>query len=254
MSKTPTLRLDRLLANMGYGSRREVQQLAYAGLVTLDGAPIEDADQRIAVTRDLPDRMRIRGKPLDPPPGLALMLHKPLGVTCSHKEAGPLVYGLLPDRWRRRDPAISTIGRLDKDTSGLLLLTDDGSLLHRIISPRAQISKRYHVTLDRPLKGDEAEIFAAGSLLLEGEDKPLLPAQMEVLSSTSAHLTLTEGRYHQVRRMFAAVGNHVTRLHRDRIGALSLPDDLEPGQYRLLDESDLGLILPPGKTAQAGAP
>ena len=98
MSKTPTLRLDRLLANMGYGSRREVQQLARAGLVTLDGAAIEDADQRIAVSRDLPDRMRIQGKPLDPPPGLALMLHKPLGVTCSHKEAGPLVYGLLPER------------------------------------------------------------------------------------------------------------------------------------------------------------
>jgi 16S rRNA pseudouridine516 synthase len=253
MSKTPTLRLDRLLANMGYGSRREVQQLAYAGLVTLDGAVIEDADQRIALTRDLPDRMRIQGKPLDPPPGLALMLHKPLGVTCSHKEAGPLVYGLLPERWRRRDPAISTIGRLDKDTSGLLLMTDDGNLLHRIISPRAHIPKRYRVTLDRPLKGDEAEIFAAGTLLLEGEDKPLLPAQMEVLSSTSAYLILTEGRYHQVRRMFAAVGNHVTTLHRDRIGALALPDDLKPGQYRLLDEAAIGLILPPGKNTQAGA-
>ncbi len=253
MSKTPTLRLDRLLANMGYGSRREVQQLAYAGLVTLDGAVIEDADQRIALTRDLPDRMRIQGKPLDPPPGLALMLHKPLGVTCSHKEAGPLVYGLLPERWRRRDPAISTIGRLDKDTSGLLLMTDDGNLLHRIISPRAHIPKRYRVTLDRPLKGDEAEIFAAGTLLLEGEDKPLLPAQMEVLSSTSAYLILTEGRYHQVRRMFAAVGNHVTTLHRDRIGALALPDDLNPGQYRLLDEAAIGLILPPGKNTQAGA-
>ncbi len=253
MSKAPTLRLDRLLANLGYGSRREVQQLAYAGLVTLDGAVIEDADQRIAVTRDLPDRMRIRGKPLDPPPGLALMLHKPLGVTCSHKEAGPLVYGLLPERWRRRDPAISTIGRLDKDTSGLLLMTDDGNLLHRIISPRAHIPKRYHVTLDRPLKGDEAEIFAAGTLLLEGEEKPLLPAQMEVLSNTSAHLVLTEGRYHQVRRMFAAVGNHVTALHRDRIAPLALPDDLEPGQFRLLDETDLELILPPGKNAQAGA-
>ena len=253
MSKTPTLRLDRLLANMGYGSRREVQQLAYAGLVTLDGAVIEDADQRIALTRDLPDRMRIQGKPLDPPPGLALMLHKPLGVTCSHKEAGPLVYGLLPERWRRRDPAISTIGRLDKDTSGLLLMTDDGNLLHRIISPRAHIPKRYRVTLDRPLKGDEAEIFAAGTLLLEGEDKPLLPAQMEVLSSTRAYLILTEGRYHQVRRMFAAVGNHVTTLHRDRIGALALPDDLKPGQYRLLDEAAIGLILPPGKNTQAGA-
>ncbi|SCY53700.1 pseudouridine synthase [Microvirga guangxiensis] len=246
MSKTPTFRLDRLLANMGYGSRREVQQLVHAGLVTLDGETIEDADDRIAVTRDLSERMLIRGKPLDPPPGLALMLHKPLGVTCSHKEAGPLVYGLLPERWRHRDPAISTIGRLDKETSGLLLMTDDGALLHRVISPRAHIPKRYHVTLDRPLRGDEAEIFAAGTLMLEGEDKPLLPARMETLSETSAYLTLTEGRYHQVRRMFAAVGNHVNALHRDRIGELAL-GDLEPGRYRLLTEADLALILPPVK-------
>jgi 16S rRNA pseudouridine516 synthase len=248
MSKsTPTLRLDRLLANMGYGSRREVQQLARAGLVTLDGAMIEDAGQRIAITRDLSERMRINGKPLDPPPGLTLMLHKPLGVTCSHKEAGPLVYGLLPDRWRNRDPAISTIGRLDKDTSGLLLLTDDGNLLHRIISPRAHVSKRYHVTLDRPLRGDEAEIFAAGTLLLDGDDKPLLPVRMEMLSGTSAYVILTEGRYHQVRRMFAAVGNHVTALHRDRIGQLTLPEDLGSGQYRVLEEADLSLVLPPSK-------
>ena len=247
MSKTQTLRLDRLLANLGYGSRREVQGLVRAGLVTLDGIVVEDSDQRIAVTRDLSERMRIQGKPLDPPPGLALMLHKPLGVTCSHKEAGALVYSLLPERWRRRDPAISTIGRLDKETSGLLLMTDDGNLLHRVISPRAHIPKCYHVTLDRPLRGDEAEIFAAGTLMLEGEDKPLLPARMEVLSPTSAHLILTEGRYHQVRRMFAAVGNHVTALHRNRIGALALPETLEPGQFRLLDEADLALILPPGK-------
>ncbi|KLK95020.1 pseudouridine synthase [Microvirga vignae] len=249
MSKAPTLRLDRLLANMGYGSRREVQQLVHAGLVTLDGETVEDADDRIVVTRDLSERMFIRGKPLDPPPGLALMLHKPLGVTCSHKEAGPIVYGLLPERWRRRDPAISTIGRLDKETSGLLLMTDDGNLLHRIISPRANISKRYHVTLDRPLRGDEAEIFSAGTLMLEGEDKPLLPATMEALSGTSAYLTIAEGRYHQVRRMFAAVGNHVTALHRDRIGDLALPGDLEPGQFRLLTEADLALILPPARTA-----
>lgn len=244
MSKTQTLRLDRLLANLGYGSRREVQQLVHAGLVELDGVEIEDSDQRIAVTRDLSERMRVQGKPLDPPPGLALMLHKPLGVTCSHKEAGPLVYSLLPDRWRRRDPAISTVGRLDKETSGLLLMTDDGNLLHRIISPRANIAKRYHVTLDRPLKGNEAEIFATGTLLLEGEDKPLLPAVMEPLAPTSAYLTIAEGRYHQARRMFAAVGNHVTALHRDRIGNLSLPEDLKPGQYRLLNEADLKLVLP----------
>jgi 16S rRNA pseudouridine516 synthase len=240
-----TLRLDRLLSNLGYGSRREVQQMARAGLVTLDGAAIEDADRRIAVTSDLSGRMRINGKPLDPPPGLTLMLHKPLGVTCSHKEAGPLVYDLLPPRWRRRDPPLSTIGRLDKETSGLLLLTDDGGLLHRIISPRANVSKRYHVTLARPLRGDEAEVFASGTLLLEGEDKPLLPVQMETLSSTSAFVTLTEGRYHQVRRMFAALGNHVEALHRDRIGDLALPIDLAPGQYRALDDTDLTLVLPP---------
>lgn len=253
MSKTPTLRLDRLLANLGYGSRREVQQLVWAGLVTLDGEAIEDSDQRIAVTRDLSARMRIQGKPLDPPPGLILMLHKPLGVTCSHKEAGPLVYGLLPDRWRRRDPALSTVGRLDKETSGLLLMTDDGNLLHRIISPRANISKRYHVTLDRALRGDEAEIFASGTLMLEGEDKPLLPAQLEVLSPTSAHVTVTEGRYHQVRRMFAAVGNHVAALHRNRIAALDLPPDLEPGQFRIMSEADLALILSPSGTASRQA-
>jgi 16S rRNA pseudouridine516 synthase len=254
MSKTtPTLRLDRLLANLGYGSRREVQQLVHADLVTLDGEVVEDADRRIAVTRDLPERMRVRGAPLDPPPGLALMLHKPLGVTCSHKEAGPLVYGLLPERWRQRDPAISTIGRLDKDTSGLLLMTDDGNLLHRIISPRAHIPKRYRVSLDRPLRGDEAAIFAARTLLLEGEDKPLLPARMEVLSDKSAYLTLTEGRYHQVRRMFAAVGNHVAALHRDRIGGLTLPEDLEPGQYRLLGEADLERVLPSARQGSPGA-
>lgn len=246
MSKgSQTLRLDRLLSNLGYGSRREVQQMAWGGLITLDGAAIEDADQRIKVTPDLSQRMRVNGKPLDPPPGLTLMLHKPLGVTCSHKEAGPLVYDLLPQRWRRRDPAISTIGRLDKETSGLLLLTDDGTLLHRIISPRANVSKRYHVTVARPLSGDEAGIFASGTLMLEGEDKPLLPVAMEVLSSTSAYVTLTEGRYHQVRRMFAAVGNHVEALHRDRIGSLSLPKDLEPGQYRLMNEADIALVLPP---------
>ena len=254
MSKIPTLRLDRLLANLGYGSRREVQQLVHAGLVVLDGIEIEDPDQRIAVTRDLPERMQIRGRPLDPPPGLVLMLHKPLGVTCSHKEAGPLVYGLLPERWRRRDPALSTVGRLDKETSGLLLMTDDGGLLHRIISPRASIPKRYHVTLDRPLRGDEGEIFASGTLMLEGEDKPLLPAQLEVLSPTSAHVTVTEGRYHQVRRMFAAVGNHVTALHRNRIGALDLPEDLEPGQYRQLGEAQLALVLPPAGSPSRQAP
>jgi len=241
--KAPVLRLDRLLSNLGYGTRREVQQLIWAGLVTLDGEVIDDSDQKIFVKPDLAARMIVDAEPLDPPPGLAVMLNKPLGVTCSHKELGPLVYALLPERWRRREPAISTVGRLDKNTSGLLLMTDDGALLHKIISPRSNVSKRYDVTLDRQLRGDEVKLFAAGTLMLEGEDKPLLPAQMEVVSDKRAYVTISEGRYHQVRRMFAAVGNHVTALHRDRVGGLQLPDDLKAGDYRLLTEADLEKVL-----------
>lgn len=238
-----SVRLDRLLANMGYGSRREIAALAAAGQVVLDGQPIKKADTKVLVARDLPARMTVRGVPLDPPPGLALMLHKPLGVTCSHKEVGALVYDLLPQRWKAREPAISTVGRLDKETSGLLLLTDDGDLLHRIISPRANVAKRYLVTLARPMDGSEGAAFAAGTLVLEGEDKPLLPAELEVHSPTSAHLTIHEGRYHQVRRMFAAVGNHVEALHRDQVGGLSLPDALEPGRWRLMSDEDVAKVF-----------
>jgi 16S rRNA pseudouridine516 synthase len=240
-----TLRLDRLLANMGYGSRREVQALVRAGRVVLDGAEVQDAELRLAVTPELADRMQVNGVRLDPPPGVALMLHKPVGVTCSHKEAGPLVYSLLPTRWRAREPAISTVGRLDKDTSGLLLLTDDGALLHRIISPRRHVAKRYLATLARPLEGGEAQRFASGELMLDGEDKPLAPAVLEPLSPTLARLTITEGRYHQVRRMFAAMGNHVEALHRDRIGGLELPGDLEPGGWRLLGGQEVAAIFAP---------
>ncbi|GLS42950.1 pseudouridine synthase [Methylobacterium brachythecii] len=243
MSGGKSARLDKLLANLGYGSRREIQGLARAGAVVLDGKPIGDAAGRIALEPDLPARMSIDGEPLDPLPGLALVLHKPVGVTCSHKEAGPLVYSLLPERWRRRDPALSTVGRLDKETSGLLLLTDDGALLHRIISPKAHVPKRYQVTLERPLKGDEGTIFASGTLMLEGEERPLLPARLEVQDATHAALTLTEGRYHQVRRMFAAIGNHVAALHRDKVGGLELPRDLDPGGYRIMGSSEIDAVF-----------
>ena len=243
MSKRPTMRIDRLLANMGYGSRREIELLADGGRVVLDGNPVGDVSERIAVTPDLPARMSVDDAPLDPPPGLILALHKPLGVTCSHKETGPLVFDLLPPRWRQREPVISTVGRLDKETSGLLLVTDDGALLHRIIAPKSHVAKRYCVELARPLKGDEAALFGAGGLMLESDDKPLLPAQFDPLSERTGLLTLHEGRYHQVRRMFAAIGNHVEALHRDRIGGLSLPDDLAAGQWRLLGEADVALIF-----------
>ena len=241
--KTPTARVDKLLGSMGYGSRTEMARLGKAGGIVLDGADLTDVSKRIAVTPDLPSRMEIDGRPLDPVPGLVMMLNKPLGMTCSRKEDGALVYDVLPERWRRRDPAISTIGRLDKQTTGLLLLTDDGDLLHRVISPKRHVAKVYRATLARPLNGTEADIFAAGGLVLEGEDKPLSPAVLEVLSPTEARLTVTEGRYHMVRRMFAAVGNHVDGLHRERVGGLALPDDLAPGGWRLLDQDQVDLIF-----------
>lgn len=236
-------RLDRLLANLGYGSRREVTALVARGQVVLDGATLKDAGARIAVTADLPARMTIAGQPVDPPAPLTILMHKPLGVVCSHREPGRSIYELLPPRWQGRLPALSSIGRLDKETSGLLLITDDGPFLHRVISPKSEVAKRYVATLDRPLAGTEAEAFAAGTLMLESETEPLAPAVLEPLGAMQARLTIIEGRYHQVRRMFAAVGNHVTTLHRDRIGGLTLPEDLAPGAWRILSSDQQGAIF-----------
>ncbi|MEO0810390.1 MAG: pseudouridine synthase [Pseudomonadota bacterium] len=253
------LRVDRLLANLGYGTRKDIQTQVKAGRIYLDGMPLRDASAKIALTSDLPERLRVGGEKLDPLPGLTLIMHKPLGLTCSHREDGPLVHDLLPPRWRLRKPIISTVGRLDKDTSGLLLMTDDGKLLHRIIAPKNKIAKRYRVTLARPLSGTETATFASGMLMLDGEDKPLLPAVLEKAphdyhagtqtedTGPVVFLTVTEGRYHQVRRMFAAVGNHVTYLHRDKIGGLHLPEELEAGAFRVLDATEVDSIFSPAQ-------
>lgn len=242
-AKVPMARLDRLLANLGYGSRRDVTDLIARRQVTLDGAVVKDAGAKIAIGANLPSRVTVSGQPLDPPAPLTLLLHKPLDTVCSHREAGRSVYELLPQRWRARIPALSSVGRLDKDTTGLLLITDDGPFLHRVISPRSHVAKRYRATLDRPLRGDEAEIFASGTLMLESEKQPLAPAALEPTGPAEALLTITEGRYHQVRRMFAAVGNHVTALHRDRIGGLELPANMAPGDWRTLTSEEQAALF-----------
>ena len=226
------MKLVKHIANLGYGSRKQVQWLFREGRVTDADGEVLYADDAVPL-----EAVRIDGEPLDPPPGLLLMLHKPRGVTCSTKDAGRLVYDLLPPRYRLRDPLLSTVGRLDRDTSGLLLLTDDGQLLHRIIAPKSKLPKVYLATLANALRGDEAAIFASGTLMLESEQTPLLPAELEVLDAHRARLTLHEGRYHQVRRMFAAVGNHVEALHRERIGGLDL-GELPAGQWRALGDED----------------
>lgn len=242
-AKVPMARLDRLLANLGYGSRREIAQLVAHKQVVLDGVVLRDAGAKVPVTPDLPQRMTVVDKPVDPPAPLTLLMHKPLDVVCSHKEPGRSIYELLPRRWQARMPGLSTIGRLDKDTTGLLLITDDGAFLHRVISPRSHVAKRYLATLDRPLEGHEVEAFAAGTLMLDGEKDPLAPAVLEPAGDRRAYLTITEGRYHQVRRMFAAVGNHVTALHRDRIGGLDLPADLAPGAWHILTAAEQAAVF-----------
>ena len=238
-----TARLDQLLAGMGYGSRREVEALADRDLVLLDGEPVLDVGMRLPLTEELLTRVTINGEAIDPLPGMVVMLHKPVGVTCSHKEAGKLIYDLLPGRWKRRDPVLSSIGRLDKETSGLLLLTGDGLLLPKVISPKHHVAKIYLATLARPLPEDAVTKFASGTLMLEGDDKPLLPAELEIITPTQARVTLHEGRYHQVRRMFAALGNHVDALHRETVGGLHLPEDLPAGDYRLLTAEDIARIF-----------
>jgi 16S rRNA pseudouridine516 synthase len=238
-----SVRMDRLLANLGYGSRREVQIMMSRGQVVLDGLLARDPSAKVTASADLPQRMTVDGVAVDPPGPLVVIMNKPTGLVCSHKEKGERVYDLLPRRWNARDPALSSVGRLDKDTSGLLLITDDGDFIHRVISPKRHVSKRYLAHLDRPIEGHEAALFASGELMLDGEAKPLLPAQLEVIEPKIARLTIGEGRYHQVRRMFAAAGNHVTALHREAIGGLQLPEGLAVGEWRIAGAEDLAAVF-----------
>ena len=244
------VKLRQYLQSLGYGTRREVEALIAEGRVT--GAEGEALYVDDEVGEGAPSRgghrlphaaIRFDDEALDAPPGLLAVLHKPVGVTCSTKDPGRLVYDLLPPLWKARDPIVSPVGRLDKDTSGLLLFTDDGQLLHRLTSPKYHQPKVYRATLAEDLRGNEAALFAAGTLMLEGEHKPLLPAEFEVLGPREARLTLHEGRYHQVRRMFAATGNAVATLHREAIGGLTLDAlGLAEGEWRMLDVAERAVL------------
>lgn len=235
-------RLDKILTGLGYGSRREVQFLVGQGCVTLAGEEIKRSDHKIPLDEFTQANLLIEDEVVDKFSPLTIIMNKPVDVVCSHKEAGVRIYDLLPLRWRRRDPAISTIGRLDKDSSGLLLLTDDGQLLHKVISPKHHVTKTYKVVLDRDLRSDAEKIFASGTLMLESEDKPLLPAKLERIDARTCLITISEGRYHQVRRMFAAIDNHVNELHRIAVGGLVL-GDLPEGEMRIATETDIKAVF-----------
>lgn len=218
--------LIKYLANLGYGTRRDVTRIVSARRVTrADGTRLRDGDTFTHAD------VRVDGEPLDPPAGCVILLNKPVGYVCSTQDVPPLVYDLLPARFLRRTPIMAPVGRLDRDTCGLLLLTDDGALNHRLTSPRSHLSRTYRAMLAEDVDAGVPELFASGAMLLKGEAKPLLPAAAEIISPREVKLTIEEGRYHQVRRMFAAAGNHVVALERIAIGGLEL-GELTVGNWR----------------------
>jgi 16S rRNA pseudouridine516 synthase len=220
-------RLDQILASLGYGSRKEVREFIAKRRVT-----VGDVVERDCAAKTTPTAVRLDGAPLEFPDGLFVVFHKPAGCVCSHDtREGPRVYDLLPARWLVRNPAATTVGRLDRDTTGLLLVTDDTALVHWLTSPKHHVDKVYEATLDRAPEPHLIEEFARGTLLLEDEEKPCAPARLVLRGGAEVELTLTEGRFHQVKRMFAHFGYEVQRLHRSQFGTYTL-GDLPAGQWR----------------------
>lgn len=225
------MRLDALLARYGYCSRREAAAWIKAGRCSLpDGRPLAPS------TKVAPEDALVDGASVEFPKGLYVAVDKPVGYICSHAEPGRLVFELLPERWVRRKPPVTMAGRLDKETSGLLLLSDDGDFIHRMTSPKMHLPKTYAFETSAPVPEKAAALFASGAFLLESEEKPCLPAELRLDGPCSGTLTLREGRYHQVRRMLAAVGAPVVSLRRTRIGSLALDDlDLREGEWAPID-------------------
>lgn len=221
------MRIDALLSRFGYCSRREVAQWLKRGGVIRNGVVVKSPNEKVD-----PREVLVDGLPVEFPDGVYIALNKPLGCTCSHKEEGELVYDLLPAQWLRRNPVLNTVGRLDKETSGLLLLTDDGAFEHAQTSPRRHVPKVYAFTTSSPVPQEAVPLFASGEFMLQGERTPCLPAELVLTGDCSGRLTLHEGRYHQVRRMLAAVGAPVETLERIEIGPLKLADlNLAPGEW-----------------------
>lgn len=234
------VRLERLLANLGYGSRKSVSIAIKDHAFKIGGRVYKDPSEQIDPS--LLAGATFDDEPLDPISPLTILLHKPRGYTCSSDERGLLVYDLLPPRWKNRTPFLSSAGRLDKDSTGLVLMTDDGQLLHKVISPKIHVEKHYRVTLRDEVNGDEAALFATGDFCLNNDNKPLKPAFWNSDDAKTGTMILQEGRYHQIRRMFETIGNHVEDLHRFKLGNLDL-GDMPEGKYRVLNQADIASIF-----------
>lgn len=226
------MRLDKYISQITDYSRKDVKRLLKLGAVTVDGATVKDAAQQIGEQ----DVVALDGEPLGKPGLRYFMLNKPTGYVSVTKDAThPTALELIDEANLER---LQIAGRLDIDTTGLLLITDDGQWNHAVTAPNRDCDKVYYVTLADDIAPDTGERFAEG-LMLDGEIRPTQPAKLEVLYSNEARLTIKEGRYHQVKRMFAAVGNRVVELHRAQVGAIKLDEALAPGEYRPLTDIEI---------------
>jgi 16S rRNA pseudouridine516 synthase len=245
------MRLEDILFSQGFGTRRVCAGLVQQGFVAVAGSVCDDPGAFFQ-----PEGLVFNVQGVDWPYAerAYLMLHKPTGTECSQKPSTwPSIYTLLPGPLRTRPQkaavqGVQAVGRLDQDTTGLLLLTDDGKFIHRMSSPKHHVPKVYEVTTKYEILPDQVERLLAG-VVLDDDPKPVKAAACEAVAPLHLRLTLTEGKYHQVKRMVAAIGNRVEGLHRSTIGGLSLPDDLAPGQWRWLSADDLALMA--GRAAKA---
>jgi len=231
------VRLDKLLADTGAATRSEARNFIRAGRVSANGVICRQPEMKVDDTAELClDGERIGGGS-----ARCLMLHKPAGVLSATEDASQkTVLDLLPEKIRRQ--GYFPVGRLDKDTTGLLLLSTDGDLAHRIISPKKQVEKEYLAQVDGVLTEVDVKAFAEGIVFADGTR--CLPAELKPLEGgTAARVVLTEGKYHQVKRMLASRGAPVTALHRERIGALWLDENLEPGAFREMSEDEIALLF-----------
>lgn len=229
------MRLDKFICDCTGLTRTQAGKSIRQGLVSINGELVKQAARQVSVT----DQVELDGEPLQLIGPRYIMLHKPAGYVCANDDPEhPIVFTLLDEPLVER---LHTVGRLDLDTTGLLLLTDDGQWSHRLTSPKHHVAKTYRVWTADLIPADAIAQFAAG-VMLRGEKEPTKPAQLELVATHEALLTIHEGRYHQVKRMFAAIGNKVERLHRERIGALQLPVELAEGEYRSLNEEEIRLL------------
>ena len=248
------MQLQEILYTQGFGTRRVCAGLVQQGWVQVyapgEASTPQPCTDPAAEFAPQGLRLRVQGRDWPYAQRAYIMLHKPAGTECSQKPSTyPSIYALLPGPLRARPQksavqGVQAVGRLDHDTTGLLLLTDDGHFIHRMASPRHLVPKVYEVTVKHALDTQQVQALLTG-VVLDDDPRPVRAAACDVVDAHHLRLTLTQGKYHQVKRMVAAVGNRVEALHRSRIGNLDLPADLAPGAWRWLTGAELAAVSGP---------